>query len=575
MVSASTSDKNVESSYNLVTEYITPSRVMWLSDSTGKYIWKSNNLLLPFSGQVSVADTFYTTMISINNHKAALLLDFGREIQGGIEIASSIRNSQTPVSLKIRFGESVTEAMSPITDKNNASNDHALRDFTLDAPWLGTIQVGNSGFRFVRIELEDTTVKFNLKAVRAISHYQNIPYIGSFESDNPRLNEIWKTGAYTVHLCMQKYLWDGIKRDRLVWVGDLHPEIMTILSVFGHNDAINRSLNFVRDDTPLQGWMNNMSSYSLWWIIIQRDLYMYRGDIAYLRSQQTYLKGLLSQICGMIDKDGNEQLNGTRFLDWPTSENKDIVNSGLHSMCYMAIEAGLELGKVLNDNTIINMCSKTAEDLRKKDMGNCNNKEAAALKIISGLSQDKGDCNVILKNGAKNFSTFYGYYMLEALAINKKFDEAIDIISKYWGAMLDLGATTFWEELNYDDIAKAGRIDEFVPDGRYDIHADGGNYCYKGLRMSLCHGWASGVTPWLTKYILGVSPTEPGCKTIVIEPHLSGCNSVMGNFPTPMGIVRVIHKKKSDGNIYSEITAPKGIKIILKNATMKHITYTK
>ncbi|WP_321438947.1 alpha-L-rhamnosidase C-terminal domain-containing protein [uncultured Bacteroides sp.] len=572
--SASTSGKNVESSYNLATEYLTPKRVMWISDSTGKYIRKSNNLLLPFSGQVSVADTSYTTMISRDGSKAALLLDFGREIQGGIEIASSIRDSQTPVSLRIRFGESVTEAMSPITDKNGASNDHALRDFTLDAPWLGTVQVGNSGFRFVRIELEDSNVKYNLKAVRAISRYQDIPYLGSFESDNPRLNDIWRTGAYTVHLCMQKYLWDGIKRDRLVWVGDLHPEVMTILSAFGHNGAVNRSLDFARDDTPLPGWMNGMCSYSLWWIIIQRDLYMYRGDMAYLKSQHTYLKGLLSQVCGMIDRDGNEKLNGTRFLDWPTSENKDVINSGLHSMCYMAIKAGLELGKVLNDNGIVKMCSETAENLKKKDTGNYNNKEAAALKVISGLSRNKKDRDVILRSGARSFSTFYGYYMLEALAMNKKFDEATDIISKYWGAMLDLGATTFWEELNYDDIAKAGRIDEFMSDGKYNIHANGGNYCYKGLRMSLCHGWASGVTSWMTRYILGITPTEPGCRTIVVEPHLSGCNRVMGNFPTPMGIVRVSHKKNSEGKISSEITAPKGIRIILKNATMRHITYT-
>jgi alpha-L-rhamnosidase len=40
-------------------------------------------------------------------------------------------------------------------------------------------------------------------------------------------------GADTVHLCMQDYLWDGIKRDRLVWIGDMHPEVSTINAVFG------------------------------------------------------------------------------------------------------------------------------------------------------------------------------------------------------------------------------------------------------------------------------------------------------------------------------------------------------
>ena len=49
--------------------------------------------------------------------------------------------------------------------------------------------------------------------------------------------------------------------------------------------------------------------------------------------------------------------------------------------------------------------------------------------------------------------------------------------------MLDLGATTFWEDLNYSDLKKAGRIDEIVPSGKYDIHSMGGGFCYKGLSI--------------------------------------------------------------------------------------------
>lgn len=99
---------------------------------------------------------------------------------------------------------------------------------------------------------------------------------------------------------------------------------------------------------------------------------------------------------------------------------------------------------------------------------------------------------MIARGGAEGFSTFYGYYMLEALAEGGLYDEALQIISNYWGAMLDLGATTFWEDLNYAHAAGAARIDEPVPAGKFDIHAESGAYCYKGLRHSLCHGWASG-----------------------------------------------------------------------------------
>ena len=36
--------------------------------------------------------------------------------------------------------------------------------------------------------------------------------------------------------------------------------------------------------------------------------------------------------------------------------------------------------------------------------------------------------------------------------------------------MLDVGATTFWEDFNMEWLPDAGRIDELVPAGKKDIH---------------------------------------------------------------------------------------------------------
>ena len=56
---------------------------------------------------------------------------------------------------------------------------------------------------------------------------------------------------------MQDYLWDGIKRDRMVWAGDMHPELMSINAVFGYNDVVPKTLDFLRDHTPLPKFMNS------------------------------------------------------------------------------------------------------------------------------------------------------------------------------------------------------------------------------------------------------------------------------------------------------------------------------
>ena len=100
-----------------------------------------------------------------------------------------------------------------------------------------------------------------------------------------------------------------------------------------------------------------------------------------------------------------------------------------------------------------------------------------------------------------------------------------------------------------------------IPAGKKDIHGDFGAYCYKGFRHSLCHGWASGPTSWLTEYVLGVEVLEPGCRVLRIVPHLADLEWVEGTFPTPKGIVKIRHEKQLDGSISSKIDAPEGIVI--------------
>src|SRR5690625_1934743 len=119
---------------------------------------------------------------------------------------------------------------------------------------------------------------------------------------------------------MQNYLWDGIKRDRLVWIGDMHPETSTIQRVFGYDDSVPKSLDLIRDETEIPGWMNNIPSYSMWWIIIHKDWYLQNGDLEYLKKQKEYLLSLLSFLNEFISEDGTNS-TPTPFIDWPSSGN--------------------------------------------------------------------------------------------------------------------------------------------------------------------------------------------------------------------------------------------------------------
>ena len=556
-------DASQHAQYSLRTiAYLSPTRIVWQESKDGATIQGIDNLLKPGNGQAELVQGSMCRIKNGEKGKASFLLDFGRELQGGIQIVTGMSPSREG-KIRVRFGESVSEAMCDITPENGATNDHAIRDQYIMIPWLGVAEVGNSGFRFVRIDVEEANADLLIKEVRATFGYRNIPYRGSFRSDNQRLNDIWMTGAYTVHLNMQEYIWDGVKRDRLVWIGDLHPEVMTVSTVFGYNEIIPKSLDLIRDMTPVPEWMNGISSYSIWWLLIHRDWYYYQGDLAYLRQQKAYLTTLLGHLMTKIDKNGKEMLDGNRFLDWPSSANQKGVDAGLQALMVMAMDAGAEMALALEDKDLAKKCQEASRKLKRYVPDHNQSKQGASLMAIAGLMDaKKADKEVIRVGGSQKYSTFYGYYMLEALAKAGNYQEALDRISEYWGAMLDLGATTFWEDFNIEWTKNAGRIDELVPEGKVDVHGSYGDYCYKGFRHSLCHGWASGPTAWLSRHVLGVQVLEPGCKKVRIEPHLGNLKWVEGTFPTPHGDIRIRHEIGADGRVKSDIQAPEGVEIV-------------
>lgn len=535
------------------TEYIQP---VCIVQATGS-VTNADHLLKPYAGQVSTSEPE-----AVDFRKGgSVLIDFGRELQGGIEITRSIAGSHKAARFRLCLGESVSEAMSNVdAEGTTATNDHSARDIDISVPWLGTATYGNSGFRFARLDLlDDDGENVGLVAVRAVSRQRDIPVSGSFRCSNDRLNQIWQTGAYTVHLCMQDYLWDGIKRDRLVWMGDMHPEVMTLNTVFGNQDIVEKSLDYVRDNTPADEWMNGICSYSLWWIILQQHLYQWYGNKAYLLEQQDYLTALLHKVIDCTDGNREAYREG-RFIDWPSADLPDVIHAGLQALTVRALQAGADMAGWLGDEALQEACSEKAQQLLTYTPDAAGNSQAAALMALQGMMSADEAARIIIDNGPERFTSFMGYYLLEALALNGNYEEALRLISDYWGSMIDLGATTFWEDFNYEDGKKAGRIDKMPADSLFDIHGDGGAYCYVGLRHSFCHGWASGPTAWLSRHILGIEPVGIGFSEVRINPHLGNLDWAEGTFPTPYGLITVKHTKRPDGTINSQVTLPKGIK---------------
>lgn len=486
------------------------------------------------------------------------ILDFGKELHGGLRIHCG-SGSAKGARVRLRFGESVSEACSTV-GKRGASNDHAVRDDEVVLPSFGSRYFGDSGFRFVRVDSPGAK-SVCIEAVVAEETLLDIPRLGSFRCNDGRVNAVFDTAVRTLHLCMQDYVWDGIKRDRLVWQGDMHPELMGALAVFGDTAVFRRSLDYSRDTTPAGGRMQSIVTYTLWWIRCQRALYDYSGDRDYLARQGEYLK----KVVEVYARDYARDLEGgmASFLDWPTHDNPAAETVGARSLKVMAFEDAAFLAGVLGDGETERTASLAAAGLRRLGFDPNGNKQAAALSAIAGtLDPARAYADVLGRGGVKGVSTFYGYYMLEAMSLAGETVCGLGTLRDYWGGMLDMGATSFWEDFDVAWMDGSFRIDEMPVPGKRDVHGDFGKYCYVGFRHSLCHGWSCGPAPWLINNVLGIRPLEPGCRRVAVKPDLGGLEWAEGAMALPCGgKVEVKVRKDASGKVSVDAKAPPGVEI--------------
>ena len=488
---------------------------------------------------------------------SSVVLDFGEEFFGGVRLEVVGAGPEGSCRVRVRLGESVSEAIAGTYVDRRAEVRAGSK-----------LEVGVTGFRFARLDVEDAGGWVEFAIPLAYGRERDVPRVGSFATDDPRLDRAWEVGARTAHLCAQDLIWDGIKRGRTVWAGDIHPAWNALAAAYGPQPVVAASLDQLRGRTAGDGgevrdWMNDIPAYSLWWVICQAEWHLYTGDRAYLDRQAGYLSGLLGLILAGIGPDGREAFEGWRYLDWATTRDVDAIAAGYHGLTAWALRSAAWLFGILGDPANAARC---AGGLARSESGPppaTASKQARALLVLGGLADAVATNREVLSvDPAAGLTPFLGYHVLEARAMAGDHAGAHALIRDYWGAMIDRGATTFWEDFDVDWLAGSGRIDAVVPEGARDIHAGIGRNARRGLGLSLCHAWSAGPTAWLSRHVLGVRPVEPGCRAVRVEPHLGDLTRAEGTFPTPLGPIAVRHRRRGDGTIETEVDAPDGVEVV-------------
>lgn len=479
----------------------------------------------------------------------SLMLDFGREVNGQLRLVSA---ADHPTQVSVAYGESEEEA----------TYRPYLGARLLYLPPNGAALGPKGAFRYVLL-------RFPESASLAQAHVDGITYPveyrGSFRSSDELLNRIWETGAYTAHLCMLDGIWDGAKRDRARWMGDLDVSGRAISAVFADRFLMEETLQKLVRDRPATADVNTISGYSPLWISGVADFYRRIGDRAFLNELRPDLLQLLSVMYGEFDQNGLFQppRKETLFVDWSEGLQKDTPEARRATQLEFAL--GFREAAFLLDELRDKAASAKAKAMFELVSNSSRHVSSAsqpesfgsrwqtnAIAVVSGVAppeQYERIWSDVLSHVGEftpetpPISPYYGYYVLQAMAQTGQISEALGWMRSFWGGMIAEGATSFWEA-----------YDPRWP--KKDFHAALEADNKVGYYASLAHGWSSGPTPWLMEHVLGIEPTGVGFSTLLLHPELAGLAWAEGTEPTPHGDIRMSLRQVDAHTVSIQVAIP-------------------
>jgi hypothetical protein len=379
--------------------------------------------------------------------------------------------------------------------------------------------------------------------------YADVKEQGSFKCSDEEINRIYDVSRYTFHLNTREFFIDGIKRDRWVWSGDAYQSFLMNYYLYFDKGTVTRTLLALRGKDPVTSHINTIMDYTFYWFLGIYDYYLYTGDTTFITQFYPRMQSMMEYCLGRRDKDGLLQgLPGDWiFIDWADKLSKkgevsfeqllfcrsletmglcaDMAGEKADAARYRQYAAELKskLFSIYWNDTKQALVHSRVDGKQTDNVTRYTNMFSIFFDYFTPQQKEAVKKSVLLNDSIQKITTPYmRFYELEALCAMGEQSYVLKEIKDYWGGMLRLGATSFWEE--YDPSKKGAE--------HYAMYG-------REFGKSLCHAWGASPIYLLGKYYLGVKPVSPGYETYTIQPVLGGLQWMEGKVPTPDGNIEV------------------------------------
>ncbi|MFV0591832.1 MAG: alpha-L-rhamnosidase C-terminal domain-containing protein [Draconibacterium sp.] len=418
-------------------------------------------------------------------------------------------------------------------------------------------------FRYIQLSVQTEGEPLTIKDIYGTFSGYPFQQESVFNTQNKEINKMLEIGWRTARLCAMDTYWDCPYYEQLQYIGDTRIQAM-ITYYNTSDDRLARNALTLMDHSRLPEGVTLsrypskgtqvISTFSLWYIGMLHDYWMYRPDAEFVKQKLAGTRSILDFFGKYQQKDGS--LKDTpywNFVDWANGEgwfigispkgpdgSSAIIDMQLLWAYQWAATLESELGMPAYAELYNQKTQQLKETIQDKYWDSSRNlysdtsekkyfsQHANSLAILTGLVEPdnvKSICNSLLNDKSLTQCTLYfSYYLFQALVKGGMGNDYINWLDVWRNAMNE-GMTTWPEYSNLE------------------------------YTRSECHAWSSSPNIEFYRTVLGIDSNAPGFSSIKIEPHLGTLTKVSGEIPHPNGTIAVKYEL-SDSKWKIDISIP-------------------
>jgi hypothetical protein len=407
-------------------------------------------------------------------------------------------------------------------------------------------------YRYVQVTIQTAAEPVSVAFHAVFTGYpfeRKAVFTAGSKAQQAEIAKILDTGWRTARLCAHETYMDCPYYEQLQYAGDTRIQGLVSLYMTGDARLLRNAIEQLNSSRTAEGLTYSRApsalpqyipGFSLWWIGMLHDYWMYTDDAAFVKSMLPGVRAVLEYFESVQKPDGRlGPLHWWPYVDWtprwpggipPSSAEGDSALNDLQLM--LAYRWASEMEDKLGNATLFVQDRAAAWRLRqiiretyfdgsrgliadtpaKQEFS----QQANALAVIAGVFEDRQARDVmhrvISEDSLVPASIYFRAYVNEALVRAGLGDRYLEMLGP-WRTMLGLHLTTWAEALTFD--------------------------------RSDCHAWGSSPNYELFRTVLGVESAAPAFKRVRIAPHLNGLPEVSGTVPSPAGPISVSMKEGS------------------------------